>query len=41
MMPLWDTGRTDFKIGAQKGTELVMRLQEQVEPLKFNPLGGQ
>lgn len=40
MMPLWDTGRTDFKIGAQKGTELVMRLQEQVEPLKFNPLGA-
>jgi hypothetical protein len=40
MSPNWDTRREDFKIGAQKGTELVMRLQEQVEPQKFSPLGG-
>ena len=41
MLPQWDVQRADFKIGAQKGTEIIMRLQEQVQPMKFSPLGGQ
>jgi len=41
MAPQWDTQREEFKIGAQKGNELIMRLQEQIQPAKFTPLGGQ
>jgi hypothetical protein len=41
MTPMWDVKREDFKIGSQKGTEIIMRLQQEVQPLKFTPLGGQ
>lgn len=41
MTPLWEIQRDDFKIGGPKGTEIIMRLQEQVAPEKFTPLGGQ
>jgi len=40
ILPQWDVQRADFKIGAQKGTEIIMRLQEQVQPMKFSPLGA-
>ena len=32
--------RGDSKIGHNKGTELMMRLQKEVDPRTFDPLGG-
>ncbi|KAG5645900.1 hypothetical protein DXG03_005047 [Asterophora parasitica] len=40
ILPLWDTGTRDFKLGNKKGSELVMRLQTTVRPDLFNPLGA-
>ncbi|KAF8078121.1 Piwi domain-containing protein [Lyophyllum atratum] len=38
ILPQWDTGEREFKLGNKKGTELVMRLQLDVRPDLFNPL---
>ncbi|KAF9458642.1 Piwi domain-containing protein [Collybia nuda] len=38
--PLWDSKTKEIPIGNRKGTELIMRLQEQIQPSVFNPLGA-
>jgi hypothetical protein len=39
--PLWDMKEDrEWKPGKAKGTELVMRFQQQIEPRIFYPLGG-
>ncbi|KAF5386770.1 hypothetical protein D9615_001667 [Tricholomella constricta] len=40
ILPLWDTGSREFKLGNKKGSELVMRLQTSTRPDLFNPLGA-
>ncbi|RDB21330.1 Protein argonaute-2 [Hypsizygus marmoreus] len=40
IQPLWDVGTREFKIGKNKGTEILMRLQEVLHPEIFSPPGA-